>query len=94
VVEWFKGYQRPRWLTAEAFAALPVTLAVRELRYTIERPGFRVRTVTLVTTLLDSVAYPAQALAQLYWSRWRVETNLAHLKTTLGMDVLHLGTAL
>jgi hypothetical protein len=92
VVEWFKGYQRPRWMTAAAFAALPVTLTVRELRYVIDRPGFRVRTVTLVTTLLDPVAYPARALAQLYWSRWRVETNLAHLKTTLGMDVLRCQT--
>jgi len=92
VVEWFKGYQRPRWLTAEAFSALPVRLTVRELRYGIERPGFRVRTVILVTTLLDPVAYPAEALAQLYGSRWRVETNLSHLKTTLGMDVLHCQT--
>ena len=92
VVEWFKGYQRPRWMTADAFAALPVTLTVRELRYSIKRPGFRVRTVTLVTTLLDPAAYPTDALTQLYRSRWRVETNLAHLKTTLGMDVLHCQT--
>jgi hypothetical protein len=92
VVEWFKGYQRPTWMTAEAFAALPLTLRVRELRYAVDRPGFRVRTVTLVTTLLDPVAYPPDALAQLYLSRWRVETNLAHLKTTLGMDVLHCET--
>lgn len=32
VVEWFKGYQRPSWMTVEAFAALPVTILVRELR--------------------------------------------------------------
>ena len=42
----------------------------------------------MVTTLLDPKAYPAEALADLYRSRWQVETNFAHLKTTLGMDVL------
>jgi len=92
VVEWFKGYQPPPWMTAEAFAALPLTVRVRELRYAVDRPGFRVRSVTLVTTLLDPIAYPADALAELYQSRWRVETNLAHLKTTLGMDVLRCQT--
>ncbi len=29
VVEWYKPDQRPAWMTAEAYAALPVTLAVR-----------------------------------------------------------------
>ena len=92
IVEWFKGYQRPLWMSAEAFALLPLTLTVRELRYTIRRPGFRVKTVTLVTTLLDPEKYPADALADLYRSRWQVETHLAHLKTTLGMDVLRCQT--
>lgn len=92
VVEWLKGYTRPAWLTAEAFAALPVAITVRELRYEVDRPGFRVRSVTLVTTLLDPVAYPADALAALYHSRWRVEVNLGHLKTTLGLDVLRCQT--
>ena len=46
------------------------------------------RAVTLVTSLLDPVAYPADALADLYRARWQAETDLAHLKTTLGMDVL------
>jgi hypothetical protein len=88
IVEWVKGYNCPVWMTADVFASLPVTLTVRELRYTITQPGFRVKVVTLVTTLLDPKAYPAEALADLYRSRWQVETNFAHLKTTLGMDVL------
>ena len=79
-------------MTADEFAALPLTVRVRELRYAVNRSGFRVRSVTLVTTLLDAVAYPADALADLYRSRWAVETNLAHLKTTLGMDVLRCRT--
>jgi hypothetical protein len=92
VVEWYKPYQRPTWMPAAQYAALPVTLAVRETRYAVDRPGFRVRTITLVSTLLNADAYPAAALADLYRQRWSVETNLAHLKTTLGMDVLRCQT--
>ena len=92
VVEWYKPYQRPAWMSAEEYARLPTTLSVRETRYEVSRPGFRVRIVTLVSTLLDADAYPAQELAGLYRRRWRVETDLRHLKTTLGMDVLHCDT--
>lgn len=80
-------------MTAEAYALLPVTLAVRETRYAVNnRPGFRASTVTLVSTLLDGTAYPADSRADLYRQRWQVETDLAHLKTTLGMDVLKCET--
>jgi len=58
VVEWFKPEDRPEWMTAGQYEALPTTLAVRELRYEVGRPGFRTRTVTLVTTLLDAEVYP------------------------------------
>jgi len=92
VVEWFKPEERPGWMTAEAYAALPATLTVRELRYAVGRPGFRTRTVTLVTTLLDAELYPSVALAELYGARWRVELNLRHLKTTMKMDVLKCKT--
>jgi hypothetical protein len=92
VVEWFKPEDRPEWMTAEQYAALPETLIVRELRYEVGRPGFRTRTVTLVTTLLDAGLYPPDALADLYGARWRVELNLRHLKTTMKMDVLKCKT--
>lgn len=88
IVEWFRPAEVPSWLSAEAWAALPATLRVRELRYTIARPGFRVHTVTLVTTLLDPVRYPKEKLAEAYGLRWTIETCLKHLKTTMKMDVL------
>lgn len=92
VVDYFKPRQRPRWMTAEEFAALPDVLRVREVRYTIGRRGFRTRQVTLVTTLLEATAYPVAELAQLYYDRWRVEVNLRHLKQTLHLDVLRCKT--
>ena len=92
IVEWFKPVDRPQWMTAEAYAALPASIRVRELRYRVNRPGFRVEQVTLVTTLVDAQRYSSAALAELYGMRWQVETNLSHLKRTLGMDVLRCET--
>jgi hypothetical protein len=92
LVEYVKPKRRPDWLSVEAYAALPATLEVRELRYRIEIPGCRTRAVTLVTTLVDAEQYPAADLAALYGQRWQVETNLRHLKTTMKMDVLHCET--
>ena len=36
--------------------------------------------------------YPAEALAELYGTRWVVETNLRHLKQSMKMDVLRCKT--
>jgi hypothetical protein len=55
-------------------------------------PGFRTREITLVTTLLNPEVYSVPDLAELYRRRWQVETSLAHLKTTMPMDVLHCKT--
>ena len=67
---------------------LPESIMVRELRYRITAPGFWTREVTLVTTLLDAAAYPADVLVELYGTRWRIEENLKSLKQTMKMDVL------
>jgi hypothetical protein len=92
IVEWLRPVERPVWLSAEAFAALPLTLRVRELRYTVARPGFRVKQVTLVTTLLDPAIYTVEKLAEVYGLRWTIETCFGHLKTTMKMDVLRCQT--
>src|SRR5262249_24710345 len=88
VVEYFKPAERPAWMSATDYAALPDSIMVRELRYRIDVPGFRTREVTLVTTLIDAESYPADALAELYGTRWRVEDHLKALKQTMKMDVL------
>jgi hypothetical protein len=92
IVEYFKPITRPKWMITHAYAALAESIQVRELRYRIARRGYRVKEVLLVTTLLDAVLYPATELASLYQQRWEIETNLRHLKQTLGMDVLRTKT--
>jgi DDE family transposase len=88
VVEWLKPVERPSWMSEEQYQALPASIIVRELRYTVACPGFRTRSVTLVTTLLDPELYSAADLAKLYRTRWRVEQNLKHVKQTMKMGVL------
>jgi hypothetical protein len=92
VVEWIKPEQAPEWMTASQYATLPERLVVRELRYPVGQRGFRVRDVTLVTTLLDPELYPLEALAELYRQRWQAEIHLRDLKTTMSMDVLKCKT--
>jgi hypothetical protein len=87
VVEWIKPSlgQKPRWMELEQWLALPATLLVRELRYTIKAKGQRTRVVTIASTLLDPILYPKSDIAALYGVRWTVETHFAELKTTLRM---------
>jgi hypothetical protein len=92
LVEYFKPKTCPVWLSPAAYAALPASLTLRELRYHVHQRGSRTKQVTLVTNLLDPHQYPAQDLADLYGQRWQIETNLRHLKQTMKMDVLHCTT--
>lgn len=93
IVEYSRaGYCCPKWMDKQEWDTLPLTLQVRELRYGTQQSGFRTPTITLVTTLLDADTYPLEDLADLYGRRWGVETNFAHLKTTMKMDVLRCKT--
>jgi Transposase DDE domain len=88
LVEWFKPKTRPRWMTPQAYAELPESITVRELRRTVTGPGGNAVTLTMVTTLTDPRDYPPAALLELRRRRWDVETNIRHLKATMRLDVL------
>ena len=88
LVEWFKPQGCPAWMSQDRYDALPQTIIVREIRRTVRLKDGRRVTVTITTTLLDPVRYPADELIELRLRRWDVETNLRHLKITLGLDVL------
>ncbi len=85
---WHKPLTRPKGLIPEEFTSIPNTLTVRVIKYYIPSPGHRTKYVILVTTLLDTEAYPTTEIMRLYGQRWNVELDLKHLKTTLGMDIL------
>jgi len=92
LVEYFKPVEKPAWMNGQQWTRLPGEITVREIRRTVRRSGFRPITVTIVTTLLDPDAYPADELIELRLSRWMIETNIRHLKITLKMDELKCKT--
>lgn len=88
VVRYVKPSSRPKSMSVEQYAALPESVLLREVRISVQGRNGKPATIDLVTTLLDAESYPKEALAKLYGFRWRIETDLRHLKQTLGMDVL------
>lgn len=92
VVRYPRPVRAADWMTPEQWAAMPQWLDIRELQYTISARGMRTRSITIATTLLDPVLYPADAIAELYNVRWQVETHFNELKTTLKMRKLKCKT--
>ncbi len=74
------------------YAQIPEELAVRELRVTVDQPGFRVNELVLVTTLLDAGEYGKQEVARLFLDRWNIELDFRSIKDVLKMDVLRCKT--
>ena len=92
IVRWLKPASKPRWLSRKLFESLPDIMVVRELRRELRMDDGRRLEITLITTLLDEVRYPAQELVAALKARWAVELNLRHLKTTMKMNVLRSKT--
>jgi hypothetical protein len=88
LVTWHKPKQRPDWIDADAFARLPETFPMREVRLRVPGKTCRSRHILVATTLLDPQAYPKDSIASLYRQRWHAELDLRSLKTFLQMDVL------
>ena len=92
LLTWRKPREKPSWLPRRCWKKLPDQLSVRVLRYDLHRRGFRSRSLTLVTTLLDPRIYPAREVAELYLRRWQIELWFRDIKTTMGMEVLRCKT--
>jgi len=91
IVCWPKP-QRPKGMSREIYRALPQCLRLRELRVHVKQRGFRTRTLVVVTTLRDPVAYTAGDIGDLYRRRWDAELHLRSLKAVLQMDHLRCKT--
>jgi len=88
LVEWRKPRQRPDWMDRQTYQDMPEVLSLRQFRVHVDVPGFRVKTLVLVTTLLDPKEYPIGELAAVYRARWHAELDLRSIKCVMQMDVL------
>jgi hypothetical protein len=82
------NWERRRYLPLALWRRIAPELQVRILRYSLRRAGYRTRSLTLVTTLVDAQLYPAEQLALLYAKRWQIELWFRDIKTSMGMEVL------
>jgi len=91
------SWKRPVWAAKKAYSHeewtdLPKELVLRQIKVTVNNPGFRTKEFYIITTLLDSEQYPAKELADIYFKRWDVELFFRDIKTTMGMDILRCQT--
>jgi hypothetical protein len=89
---WNKQSNVPAWMTAAQHELMPDWIDVRLVRYAIQQKGYRTWHVLVITTLLDKKQWPDQKIAELYGSRWQIETCFDHLKTTMKMNQLKCET--
>jgi hypothetical protein len=91
IVQWSKP-NRIRSMDWQALKSLPERLTIRETRVCIQQPGFRCRSMIVVSTLLDAEEVTPSDLAELYRARWNAELDLRSLKQTMQMDILRCKT--
>lgn len=78
--------QRPLWMTPDEYAAIPETMTLRMVKFHVQAAGYKAKTITVVTTLIDPKEYTAEEIAELYGHRWNVELDIRQIKQTLGLD--------
>ena len=88
LIYWNKPPHCPAGLDPKLYCLLDEKMLLREVSFSIDKRGFRTRSVTLVTTLLQPASYCKTDLANLYRQRWEAEINLRHLKTAMSMEFL------
>jgi hypothetical protein len=91
LVRWAK----PKWIRSlnwKTYCALPEFITVRETRIRVRQPGFRTKSIVLVTTLLDPRQTTKENLATLYRERWNNEVDLCAIKSTMQMRELRCKT--
>src|SRR6266576_1581680 len=91
IVRWYKPTSI-RSLDWHAHKALPEYITVQETLIPVAQPGFRTKTIVVVTTLLDREQTPPEDLATLYRARWNNELDLRSIKRTLQMHELRCKT--
>ena len=86
-------WPKPKWRKSLSYSfqeweSLPEQLVLRQIKVTVDQPGYRVKQFYIVTTLTDAERYSVRDIAELYYRRWDVELFFRDIKTTLGMDIL------
>ena len=87
LIQWQRPL-KPDWMDQETYELMPETLTLRQIDVNVTEEGFRTKTFSVVTTLLDTEDYPRIDIASLYRKRWLAEVDILAIKESLGMDIL------
>lgn len=83
-VVWKKGVHHAKSpVPAEQLESFPDELAVRVVKSSEQRKGFRSKEILVATTLLDTTLYPASLIRDLYQGRWKIEESFRDLKDSM-----------
>lgn len=91
IVTWERP-ARPEWMSPEEYAKQPLNVEIRLVDVQVETAGFRTKSFTVATTMLDHVTWPGRWIASVYQGRWLVELDIRTAKCSLGMDFLRAKT--
>ena len=91
IVRWFKPTSI-RSLDRQTYNTLPAYVTVRETKIRVRQPGFRTKSLVVVTTLLDPQQTTTEDLATLYRARWHNELDVRSIKSTMQMRELRCKT--
>jgi hypothetical protein len=91
IVRWPKPRNIPS-VDRATYESLPDWLEVREVFVRVTQPGFRTRSLVVVTTLLDPLETTKDELASLFRMRWNNELDIRSIKIELQMDILRCKT--
>jgi hypothetical protein len=91
LITWLRP-QRPSWMDQETYQSIPETLTLRVIEAQLNQPGFRVQSLTIITTLTDAKQYRRDDIIELYRQRWHVELDIRAIKVNMGMEDLRCRT--
>jgi len=87
-----KKPQKPKDMSVKEYDSFPEKILLRRIKIVIQQPGFRVKKMELITSLIDET-FLTTDVAELYRYRWFVEVDIRSIKSAMGMDILRCKTA-
>ena len=77
-------------ITEAEWSELPDTMELRLVRTKRKGRDGKMRTLYIVTTLIDAEEYPSEEIAWLYAERWKIEVKFRDIKTTMNLEMLRV----
>jgi hypothetical protein len=78
--------QKPKWMDEKTYQSIPEEITLREIKFSITVPGFRTKSMIVITTLTDPAEFSKEAIAEIYGYRWNAELDIRSIKSNLNLE--------